>query len=129
MTPACSGGRRSSPGHLSPLIEQPPQTSVWTTDRDLRLTSLAGAALALLGVDDPEAVVGRELADLVRGASGGGTAIVNAHRRALDGESATFTELWRNWAFDVYVEPLREDDREVGERDDEPATEPELARR
>lgn len=107
-------GRRSSPGHLSLLIEQLPQSFVWTTDRDLRLTSLAGAALALLGVDDPESVIGRELADLVRGTSDGGTAIVNAHRRAVDGESATFTELWRNWAFDVYVEPLREGDGIVG---------------
>ncbi|HET7568778.1 MAG TPA: PAS domain-containing protein [Gaiellaceae bacterium] len=95
-------------------MEQLPQSFVWTTDEELRLTSLAGAALALLGVEDPELVLGRDLAEVIGATTNGTDAIVDAHRRALAGESATFTEPWKKWAFDVHVEPLREGERIVG---------------
>jgi PAS domain S-box-containing protein len=95
-------------------VRQLPQSFVWTTDRELRLTSLAGAGLVLLGIDDPAEVVGRALGDVVAGSEDGGTSIVDAHRRALDGEASSFTEPWRGWAFDIHVEPLRDGDRVVG---------------
>jgi PAS domain S-box-containing protein len=95
-------------------VDQLPRSFVWTTDTDLRLTSLAGAALSLLGVGDPDEVIGGDLASLVAGASDGGTVIVDAHRRALRGESSMFTEGSRKWALDVHVEPLREGDEIVG---------------
>lgn len=105
---------RSSSRHLSLLLRQLPQSFVWTTDRELRLTSAAGAALGLLGIEDPAEVVGRPLAEVVASTTADGAGIVDAHRRALEGESARFTEPWRTWAFDVYVEPLRDGDAIVG---------------
>jgi PAS domain S-box-containing protein len=95
-------------------VEQLPQSFVWTTDRALRLTSLAGAALALLGVEDPGELVGRDLAEALGPSIVDREAIVGAHRRALEGEAASFTEPWRTWTFDVHVEPLRAGGRIVG---------------
>ena len=108
------GTRRPVYPPLDRLVEQLPGSFVWTTAADLRLTSLAGGALAMLGVEAAGAVVGRELASLVAGTSDGGAVIVDAHQRALEGESTTFTEGARRWAFDVHVEPLREGDEIVG---------------
>ena len=106
-------GRRPFSSHLALLVEQLPQSFVWTTDADLRVTSLAGAAVGLLGVGDSD-VVGRSLPEVLGPSISDAEAIVSAHRRALEGESATFTEPWKKWAFDVHVEPLREGERIVG---------------
>ena len=107
-------GRRPSQRQLELLVDQLPRSFVWTTDTDLRLTSVAGAALSLLGVGSSDGLIGSALADVVSGARDGGTEIVDAHRRALGGESATFTHGTRKWAFDVYVEPLRDGDAITG---------------
>lgn len=107
-------GRRPSQRQLALLVDQLPRSFVWTTDADLCLTSAAGTALHLLGVEDPERIVGRELAELVAGATDGGAVIVEAHRRALAGESVTFTEGGQRWAFDVHVQPLRDGEDVVG---------------
>lgn len=107
-------GRRPSQRQLALLVEQLPSSFVWTTDDELRITSLAGAALHVLGVRDPEQVIGRELAGLVSRTSDGGATIVDAHRRALAGASATFTEGSSTWAFDVHVEPVRDGEEIVG---------------
>ena len=106
-------GRRTVSSHLALLVEQLPQSFVWTTDAELRLTSLAGAAVALLGVE-PRDVVGRPLHEVLDPAVSDVETALSAHRRALDGESATFSERWKTWAFDVHVEPLREGERIVG---------------
>jgi len=106
--------RRPAQPSLRMLVDQLPGSFVWTTDTDLRLTSLAGGALAVFGVGDADEVVGRELAEIVSGTSDGGAVIVEAHERALAGETATFTEGSRRWAFDVHVEPLRDGEDIVG---------------
>jgi PAS domain S-box-containing protein len=108
------GTRRPSQPPLGLLVDQLPGSFVWTTDADLRLTSVAGGALAMLGVDDAEQVVGRGLAEIVSRTTDGGAVIIEAHERALAGETATFTEGSRRWAFDVHVEPLREGEAIVG---------------
>jgi PAS domain S-box-containing protein len=95
-------------------MDQLPSSFVWTADGDLRLTSLAGAALPMLGVTSADDVVGRELASVVADTTDGGAVIVDAHRRALAGESVRFTEGGQRWAFDVHVEPLRDGDEIVG---------------
>ncbi len=95
-------------------MDQLPSSFVWTADGDLRLTSLAGAALPMLGVTSADDVVGRELASVVADTTDGGAVIVDAHRRALAGESVMFTEGGQRWAFDVHVEPLRDGDEIVG---------------
>jgi PAS domain S-box-containing protein len=108
------GTRRPSSPPLGLLVDQLPRSFVWTTDCDLYLTSIAGGALSLVGIESADEVVGRELAGIVAGAADGGSVILEAHRRALEGESANFTEGSRRWAFDAHVEPLREGDEIVG---------------
>jgi PAS domain S-box-containing protein len=106
--------RRPTSPPLGLLVDQLPGSFVWTTDADLRLTSVAGGALAMLGVEDAGDVLGRELAEIVSRTTDGGAVILEAHERALAGETATFTEGSRRWAFDVHVEPLREGEEIVG---------------
>jgi PAS domain S-box-containing protein len=107
-------GRRPSQHQLGLLLEQLPSSFVWTTDTDLRVTSVAGGALPMLGVKDASEIVGRDLASVVANTPDGGAVIVAAHERALLGESATFTEGSSHWAFDVHVEPVREGGDIVG---------------
>jgi len=107
-------GRRPSQRQLALLVDQLPRSFVWTVDADLCLTSAAGTGLRRLGVEDPDRIIGRKLADLVAGATDGGAVVVDAHRRALAGESVTFTEGGEQWWFDVHVQPLRNGDEIVG---------------
>jgi PAS domain S-box-containing protein len=110
-------GRRPSEraaGHLQLLLAQLPSSFVWTTSADLRLTSAAGTALSLIGLGETDALIGKKLQTILAGGRDGGAAIVNAHERALEGESTQLTESTRRWTFDVHVEPLREGDKIVG---------------
>jgi hypothetical protein len=110
-------GRRPSEraaAHLQLLLAQLPSSFVWTTSDDLRLTSIAGAALSLIGLGDAEAFIGEKLETILAGGRDGGAAIVNAHERALQGESTQLTESTRRWTFDVHVEPLRDGEVIVG---------------
>lgn len=95
-------------------MEQLPHSFVWTTDTELRLTALAGQALALLGVD-PALALGKPLQRLVEEVPDGGAGILDAHRRALEGDSTTFVQATeRKGTFDVFVEPVRENGTIVG---------------
>ena len=114
MLPQMLRGRRPAQPQLALLVDKLPSSFVWTTDVDLKLTAAAGAALQILGVRDGNEVVGRDLAALVDGAGDGGAVIVDAHRRALAGESVTFTEGTQRWAFDVHVEPIAENGEIIG---------------
>jgi PAS domain S-box-containing protein len=96
------------------LLEQLPSSFVWTTSTDLRLTSVAGAALSLIGLSDADALIGQSIGTILSGGRDGGAAIVNAHERALEGESTQLTESTRRWTFDVQVEPLRANGTIVG---------------
>jgi PAS domain S-box-containing protein len=107
------GGRRRS-AHAELLLAQLPSAFVWTTSSDLRLTSASGAALALLGIGDPGTVVGTSLETILAGGRDGGAEVLRAHQRALEGESTQLTQSTRRWTFDIYVEPLRQDDTIVG---------------
>src|SRR3954470_5169396 len=109
-----AAGRRPSQAQLALLVDQLPASFVWTTGVDLRLTSVAGAALHLLDVDDPSALLGSELVKLVVGTADGGAVVVGADRGAVTGETTTFTEGSRKWAFDVHVKPLYDGDEIVG---------------
>jgi PAS domain S-box-containing protein len=114
MLPRMLRGRRPSQRPLELLVERLPSSFVWTTDGDLKLTSLAGTALSVLGIGDGADVIGREVATVVAGASDGGAVIVDAHRRALGGESVSFTEGARQWAFDVHVQPIEDEGAIIG---------------
>lgn len=107
------GGRRpSAPVDL--LLAQLPSSFVWTTSRDLRLTSASGAALSLLGIGDAETFVGQSLELILAGGRDRGAEVVRAHRRALEGEPTQLTQSTRRWTLDIYIEPLRDGGKIVG---------------
>ena len=117
MLPRMLRGRRPSDpaaAHLQLLLPRLPASFVWTASPDLRLTSVAGTALGLIGVDDASPFVGVSIADILSGGRDGGAAVLDAHRRALDGHAGSLHETSSRWAFDVYVQPLYDGDEIVG---------------
>jgi PAS domain S-box-containing protein len=95
---------RDSETRLRLLIEQLPGT-LWTTNRELRFTSSMGAALRAMGMR-PNELVGLSLPEYFGGdeyAAG-----VQAHRRALAGESVQYASQFRGRHFDTLTEPLHD---------------------
>ncbi len=89
----------ASESKLGLLLSQLPAI-IWTTDRELRPTSLIGAGLTSL----PEGAWQRRALDLSTDAS---HPAVVAHRRALAGESVEFENEIEGRAYWSRVEPLR----------------------
>lgn len=100
--------RRTEPGFRR-LVEQQGATVWWTTNRDMRVTTVSGEAERLLGLR-PSDLVGQTLPELFPEAE---SAVVGTHRRALGGESWTSDVEWNDRVLKVHVEPLRRGD-EVG---------------
>lgn len=107
------GGRRPS-ALVDLLLNQLPSSFVWTTTPDLEVTSASGAALLLLGVGDSQAVVGRNLEEILASGRDLGVEVVGAHKRALEGAPTQLTQSTRRWVLDIYIAPLREGDTIVG---------------
>jgi PAS domain-containing protein len=82
----------------------------WTTDADLRFTCSLGAGLAEVGLGSNQ-VVGTSVRDLFEG-RGLDVTPVDAHRRALAGESVQFEMWWAGRAFSCQAAPLRDLDGE-----------------
>ncbi|MFN8105007.1 MAG: EAL domain-containing protein [Acidimicrobiia bacterium] len=99
--------RRASEARLSALMDQAPAI-LWTTDADLRLTSLSGAAFAH-DDDIPQAHMGRGIGELFAGTVPS-DAVAVASRTALGGAVAAATFAWGERTFETHVEPLRRDD-------------------
>jgi PAS domain S-box-containing protein len=106
--------RRGGSPQVELLLNDLPGSFVWTTSTQLELTSVAGAALSLIGLQDPKPFVGKPLATILSGARDRGEAVLDAHRRALEGQSNTLLEATSRWAFDVHVQPIRDGDEIVG---------------
>jgi PAS domain S-box-containing protein len=79
---------------------------IWTTDRDLHVTSAIGAGLEGLGLDAAR-VVGRPLRRLLA-TEDPRDALVEAHRRALAGEGGGLDWTARERVWHCRVEPLRD---------------------
>ena len=84
---------------------------LWSTDRDLRLTSLTGAGLAYMG-QRPGQSVGLTLQEYFR-TNDPVFLPVAAHRKALLGESVSYEIEWSGRTFASHVEPLRGADRSI----------------
>ena len=107
--------------HLSPLpkseaqlrllIGQVPAT-IWTTDRDLKYTSTEGAGLAALKIG-PGELIGKHVASTGAAGSPEADTVLQAHRRALAGESVAYRTEWAGLFFEGYIEPLRGADGEI----------------
>lgn len=92
---------------LQLIVAQMPAV-LWSTDRDLRLTSSDGAALRYLG-HKPDQFVGVTLFDFFRTTDPEFLPLV-AHRKALLGESVSFDFEWSGRTYASHCEPLRNPD-------------------
>jgi PAS domain S-box-containing protein len=77
---------------------------LWTTDPDLRFTSMLGSG-PRLGLF-PGQPLGRSLEEVL-GSPDPNVPFLDAHRRALAKEAVRFEQEWRGRTYDVHVEPLR----------------------
>jgi|GEM_PF-1135553 len=85
-------------------------TPVWSTDADLRVTSLSGAILSAMDLERGE-IVGRPLSAVEQLADV--PDVLAAHRQALQGESATFEITLDARTYRCTVEPLRSREGEI----------------
>ncbi|HYO61989.1 MAG TPA: ATP-binding protein, partial [Actinomycetota bacterium] len=88
---------------LALLLEQLP-VSIWTTDADLRITSLRGRDIPELR-STPE-IVGMTMAERL-GTSDPAFPPMKAHLDALEGRESRYTFDWQGVTFDTMVIPLR----------------------
>jgi len=96
---------RESEARLRVLVEQTPAV-LWTTDTQLQFTSAQGAGMAALGVR-PDQVLGSLVSEFGPFDDPDMSVMVDAHRRALQGEPLTYETQWRDRTFQSHVEPLR----------------------
>lgn len=94
---------RQNETRLRLLVSQLPAI-LWTVDPDLRFTSSAGAGHALLGLE-PNQLVGTSLFEYF-GTDDPAFPPIDAHRRALQGESVRYGLDWQGRTFETVVEPF-----------------------
>lgn len=92
------------------LLEQLPSI-LWTTDLELRFTSSKGSGLTTLNLH-PNSVVGVTIQEFLQ-AQDGTHPSVEAHKKALTGESITYDQEFGNRFFHVHLEPLRDDGKTI----------------
>jgi PAS domain S-box-containing protein len=102
--------RHEDETRLGVMIEKMPVV-LWTTDTDFRFTSSMGAGLKALGLRTNE-VVGKSLFEYFRTDDPEFPAIA-AHRKALEGESATFEIEWEKRFLEAHVQPLHSNEGEA----------------
>jgi len=85
------------------LVEQIP-AHLWTTDRDLRVTSLTGGGLRALGLREGD-LIGRRMQEYF-GTEALDYLPIRAQRRAIEGETVTYDHQWLGDDFQVYVAPI-----------------------
>jgi diguanylate cyclase (GGDEF)-like protein/PAS domain S-box-containing protein len=81
----------------------------WATDGELRVTSCRSGQMSGLQ-PSPADLVGRPLSETLPGPSG---EALEAHRRALQGETVEYEADWLGRSFQARVEPLRDEAGEV----------------
>ncbi|HVU50429.1 MAG TPA: ATP-binding protein [Polyangia bacterium] len=79
---------------------------IWTTDRDLHVTSSIGAALETARID-PAAIVGVSI-ETVLATDETRDALIDAHRRALQGDGGSLDWSARGRVWHCWLEPLRD---------------------
>ena len=95
---------------LHAMLEQLP-AMVWTTDRNLELTSLAGTALETLKVT-PSEVIGTSANRLLK-PIGETDMSAQAYTKALSGESAHYDARYGKRDFECHIVPLRSSDQTI----------------
>lgn len=97
--------RNRAEERLRLIIEQTPAV-LWTIDADLLFTYSPGIGLKVLGFK-PDQVAGMNLLDYFP-ADTPEFAAIEAHRRALSGESVKREMVWQERSYQWYLEPLRD---------------------
>jgi PAS domain-containing protein len=92
------------------LANQTPAV-LWSTDRELRITSSIGKALGAMG-ERPNQYAGTTLFEYFH-TTDPEFAPLAAHRKAILGESVAFEVEWSGRTFAAHVEPLRNADRTI----------------
>ena len=95
---------RESEKRLRLMVEQIGAV-LWTTDTELHFTSSHGSGLEALNLR-PDQIVGRTLYEYFQTDDPMFVPIAS-HRRALDGESVNYEQIWDDITFQTHVEPLR----------------------
>jgi PAS domain S-box-containing protein len=95
---------------LSVMIERMPAV-LWTTDKELRFTSSMGAGLEALGLK-PGEITGMRLFDYFQ-TDDPNSPPIQAHGKALLGESVTYELEWNKRIFEAHVQPLRSNEGEI----------------
>jgi signal transduction histidine kinase len=119
VTPAPEEGALSVSAKLSQLtsglalIAQKLPVIVWNTDETLRLTALAGAGLAVLGIRPEEYLGSSLLHNYKEEGTEQESAFISAHRQALNGASLQLQNSYREREYEVYMQPLRADTGQI----------------
>jgi PAS domain S-box-containing protein len=95
---------------LGVMMERMPAV-LWTTDKELRFTSSMGTGLDALGLKTNE-MVGVRLFDYFQ-TDDPEYAPIQAHGKALLGESVTYEADWGKRVFEAHVQPLRSNEGEI----------------
>jgi PAS domain S-box-containing protein len=90
--------------YLRMIVEQMPAI-LWTTDRQLQITSTLGAGLAAVNLKAKD-VIGMSMLECLERDKPECTPIT-AHMKALRGESLSYEMEWKGRTFQVRVDPLR----------------------
>jgi PAS domain S-box-containing protein len=101
---AANSSESAGDEHLRLLIDQMPMI-VWTTDKDLRITSCLGARLRGAKIRNEE-LLGKSIYEYLK-CQDPHTAPVAQHYEALRGVSSQFEYKRNNRTFEVHLEPLR----------------------
>lgn len=96
---------RTREGHLRLLLQQMP-AMLWTTDRAMHVTTLAGASVPIWHTA-PMPFEGRPIVDLFADTDLDGKAEV-IHQGVLEGKSAEFEFQVGSHTYEAHVEPLRD---------------------
>ena len=96
--------------HLKLLIDQMPMV-VWTTDKDLRITSCLGARLRGVKIRNEE-LLGKSVYEYLKCQDPHTTPVVQ-HYEALRGVSSQFEYKRNNRTFELHLEPLRSASGEI----------------
>lgn len=88
--------------HFNQVLSHVPAI-IWTTDPELKINSVAGAEVQILG-RDPQHVVGLTLEECFH-ITDESDEVIKAHQRALEGKSTAIETLWRGRNFEARVNP------------------------
>jgi PAS domain S-box-containing protein len=103
---AADGLRETRDASLRLLTSQVPVV-VWSTDAQLRCTSITGAGLSALQLR-PSEILGVSVREYFS-AGEYEESVLAAHTRALQGESIHFESRWQGREYEIHVEPLHAD--------------------